>query len=121
MSSKILMPNLMLLSKSAQNMDFAILILEVITYHIRTNIGEELNLANWQIEETVLRTASEMRKAIAEPISKNKLALFSNPSVKCHPTKQKIQLISLQNNYNLFSRLYISCQTRDGDLDILCT
>ena len=56
-------------------------------------------------------------KPITEPVSKNKLALYNNPSVKSHPMRQKFQLISLKNDCNLFSRLYISCQTRDGDLD----
>lgn len=58
-------------------------------------------------------------KKITKPITKNRLALFSNPSVKHHPTKQLIQVIQLKNDCNLLSRLYIhvSCQTRDRNLD----
>jgi len=70
-----------------------------------------------QFAKFVKEQLTSCEKAITEPISKNKLALFSNPSVKSHPTKQKIQLMSIKNDCNLFSRLYISCQTRDGDLD----
>ena len=70
-----------------------------------------------QFAKFVNERLTSCEKAITEPITKNKLALFSNPSAKSHPTKQKIQLMSIKNDYNLFSRLYISCQTRDGDLD----
>ena len=55
-------------------------------------------------------------KPITDILSKNKLPLFSRPSVKC-PSKQKMQIATLTNDCNLFSRLYISCQTRDGDID----
>ena len=48
-------------------------------------------------------------------ISKNKLPLFS------HPMKQKIQLVSLKIDCNLFSRQYISCRSRDDDLDAFLT
>ena len=65
------------------------------------------------IEERLVKC----EKHLTEQITKNKLALFSNPSLKCHCTKQQIQVTALKNDCNLFSRLYISCQTRDGDLD----
>ena len=55
-------------------------------------------------------------KPITDILSKNKLPLFSRPLVKC-PSRQKMQIATLKNDCNLFSRLYISCQTRDGDLD----
>ena len=55
-------------------------------------------------------------KPITEPIIKNKLALFSRTTVK-HSTRQQNQITTLKNDCSLFSRLYISCQNRDGDLD----
>ena len=41
---------------------------------------------------------------------------FSWPPVKTK-SKQKDQLAALKSDCGLFSRLYISCQTRHGDLD----
>jgi len=55
-------------------------------------------------------------KPVTDAIPKNKLPLFSRPPVKS-PSKQQMQLAALKNDYNLFSSLYTSCQTRDGDLD----
>ena len=36
--------------------------------------------------------------------------------MKYQSSKQKMQVTALKNNCSLFSRLFISCQTRDGDL-----
>lgn len=54
-------------------------------------------------------------KSMYEPISRNKIHLFKTPTSKISKTSQKLS--SLKNDCSLFSRLYISCQTRDGDLD----
>ena len=53
---------------------------------------------------------------IADVILKNKLVLLCHPTTKA-PSKQKMQVTALKNDCNLFSRLYISCQTRSGDLE----
>ena len=50
-------------------------------------------------------------------ISKNKLPLFNHKSAK-YPSKHKMQVAALKKNCNLFSRLYLSCQTRTGHLDM---
>ena len=54
--------------------------------------------------------------ALTETIPKNKLPLFSRPPLKIK-SKQKEQLAALKSDCGLFSRMYISCQTRDGDID----
>ncbi len=53
---------------------------------------------------------------IQEPIKRNKISLFKCPNKKVTP-KQKLQLSSLKSDCSLFSRLYISCQVRGGNLD----
>lgn len=53
---------------------------------------------------------------ITDTLSKNKLPLFRSPPPKMQ-SKHKFQLASLKSDCSLFSRLYISCQTREGDLD----
>ena len=53
---------------------------------------------------------------ITDVIHKSKLVLLSHPPPK-PPSKQKMQVTALKNDCNLFSCLYISCQTRSGDLE----
>lgn len=55
-------------------------------------------------------------KSIAAPINKINLPLFSNHKAKPKP-RLKGSLAALKNDCALFSRLYIACQTRDGNLD----
>ena len=49
-------------------------------------------------------------------MSKNKLALFSTPQAK-QRSRSKEQVASLKTNCTLFSRLYITCQARQCNLD----
>ena len=56
------------------------------------------------------------KTSLFEPIKKNKLPLFSMP-VQKSPSYAKEQLRTLKKDCSLFSRLYIACQTRDGNLD----
>ena len=58
-------------------------------------------------------------KAISEPIPRNKVHLFNEPSQKS-TTNVKRDIIMLKNEASLFSRLYISCQNRDSDLNQFC-
>ena len=48
---------------------------------------------------------------VTDILTKNKLPLFSRQPVKT-PSRQSRQMESLKNDCYLFSRLYISCQTR---------
>ena len=54
-------------------------------------------------------------KSIDDTIHRNKLPLFGTPVSKASKGKQ--QLNSLKCDVELFSRLYIGCQTRDGNLE----
>ena len=55
-------------------------------------------------------------KSLYDPIKRNKVSLFnfSPPKESC---KTSQQLSSMKSDCALFARLYISCQTRDGNLD----
>ena len=48
-------------------------------------------------------------------ISKNKLPLFKSP-LEQKSDKKKVQLVALKDDCALFSRLYIACQSREGNL-----
>ena len=52
---------------------------------------------------------------ISEPIKKNKLSLLSRPSQR-EKSKTSLQVSSLKSDCSLLSRLYIACQSRDGNL-----
>ena len=58
----------------------------------------------------------ERTKSINDAIRRNKLKVF-NTSTPRSVSKGKQQLASLRNDVALFSRLYIGCQTRDGNLE----
>ena len=54
-------------------------------------------------------------KLLSDPIKSNKLPLFSN-QVRRLPTSVK-NLAMLKYDCSLFSRLYIACPTREGNLE----
>ena len=58
----------------------------------------------------------ERTRSIHEPIKRNNLVLFKKPSPKIQ-SKQGKKIKVLQNNVSLFGQLYISMQSREGDLD----
>jgi len=58
----------------------------------------------------------ERKKPLTEALSCNKLPLFSSSLAKSQP-KDKQKVASLKNDVQLFSRLYIACQTREENLD----
>ena len=58
----------------------------------------------------------ERTKSINDAIRRNKLKVF-NTSTPRSVSKGKQQLASLRNDVALFSRPYIGCQTRDGNLE----
>ena len=73
-------------------------------------VGEE------QYTKFLTERLEKCETPITETIRKNNMPLFSRPPIKTQ-SKQKAQLSALNNDCGLFSRLYISCQTRDGDID----
>ena len=58
----------------------------------------------------------ERSKSIDDVIHHNKLKVFGSAKKK-KASKGKQQLTSLKSDVGLFSRLYIGCQTRDGNLE----
>ncbi len=69
-----------------------------------------------QYKKFIKERLTECTVPITELLSKNKLALFSSKQARTQ-SKQKMQINALKNDCNLFSRLYIACQMRYGDLD----
>ena len=69
---------------------------------------------NTFVREVILREENE--KAVTQPIKRNKLPLFGRlPATTVSKTKAKVA--ALKDDCSLFSRLYIACQTREGDME----
>lgn len=69
-----------------------------------------------QYDEFVNERLISQSKHIKDPIKRNKFPLFSRPPARAK-SQGKYQLASVKNDCALFSSLYISCQTREGDID----
>ena len=69
-----------------------------------------------QFQIYIIERLVDRIKSIYDVIPRNKLKIFGSPSPKI-ASKSKQQIASLKNDVGLFSRLYISCQTRKGNLD----
>ena len=72
-------------------------------------IGEE------QFEAFVKERLIERSKAIDDVIHRNKFKLFN--TIQRSVSKSKLQVASLKCDVELFSKLYIGCQTREGNLE----
>ena len=86
-----------------------------------TQVAETLRrsetIGNEQFTKFVTQRLEECTTRVTQ---KNKFPVFSRPPVNINSrqkTDEKEQLVALKSDCGLFSRLYISCQTRDGDID----
>lgn len=70
-----------------------------------------------QYQSFVAERFQEQSKPISEPIKKNKLLLFSRLPSNQKKSSASLQVSSLKSDVSLFSRLYIACQSRNGNLD----
>ena len=75
-----------------------------------------LQIGKSQYDSYVEERLIARSKRITDTIKKNNLPLLSTLGKKCQ-SKEKAQVASLKEDCTLFSRLYIACQSRDGNLD----
>lgn len=69
-----------------------------------------------QCDKYTQQILKDCSKSITDTIHRNNLQLFGTPSQKPRSKVQQ-QISVLKNDCNLFSRLYISCQSRDGNME----
>ena len=81
---------------------------------VRLRKDEEVGTA--QFESFIAERLVQQSKSLYDPIKRNNLSVFNVPPSKV-ASKTKQQLSSAKNDCLLFSRLYISCQTWEGNLD----
>ena len=78
------------------------------------NNVEELGLE--QYNTFVKERLVERTKQLSDTIKKNMLCLFHTPKRR-QKTKAQEAMAEIKNDRNLFSRLYVACQVRDGNLE----
>lgn len=69
-----------------------------------------------QYEQFVQTRLQDPSISFYDNISKNNISLFKSKSKKS-TSKSQAKMSNMKSNVELFSRMYISCQARDGDLD----
>lgn len=62
------------------------------------------------------RLVDKPAQAISDTVKKNNLPLFTKAASRAK-SKEKTKIASLKSSCDLFARLYISCQARQGNLD----
>lgn len=96
---------------------------ELLVLHTRQYADQEVAdamkgleaLGKYQYSKFKKEVFTEQSKSIHESIKKNKLHLFKTRTPK--KTSKMKQLTAIRSDANLFGRLYIANQHRDGDLD----
>ena len=78
------------------------------------NKVQELGLE--QYKTFVKERLVERTKPLHDSIKKNMLCLFHTPKRR-QKTKAQEVMAEMKSDRNLFSRLYVACQVRDGNLD----
>ena len=89
---------------------------EIMSDAVIQAVSDVVCLGQEQYDSFVNERLVEASVPITEPIHRNALPRFSRPGTKTI-SKQKAQLTTLKEDCALFSRLYIACQSRDGDLN----
>jgi len=79
------------------------------TVHTVEEVGKKL-FADYLEQRLVQKELT-----IFHPLQKNLLPLFGTPTRK--PSKIQQSVKALEADCNLFARLYIACQNRDGNID----
>ena len=80
------------------------------------NLYKAKGIGTEQLDTFIKDRLVNRSKPIDDPITRNKLAIFASPC-KRKTAKSGVQLKSMKSDLELFSRMYISCQTREGNLD----
>ena len=82
--------------------------------NIHRTVENVFKLGKQQYEQFIKEKFVDRTKPITDPIKKNKLKLFST---KNSLQKENSVVATMKEDCTLFSRLYIACQTREGNLE----
>ena len=85
------------------------------TSDVATTIHNSYDTGKMQYESFIDVRFSKQTVSIWHPLNRNKLLPFSSKKTNSSALANKIT--NVKTGCALFSRLYISCQTREGNLD----
>ena len=88
---------------------------DIVDPTVASSVRQAETMGQEQYQTFMTDPLVEQTAPISEPIKKNKLSLLSRPSQR-EKSKTSLQVSSLKSDCSLFSRLYIACQSRDGNL-----
>ena len=88
---------------------------DIVDHSVVNSLRQAEQTGQEQYDSFVKERLVDRTTPLNEPIKKNKLSLFCRRSKST--SKNKLQVSSLKSDCSLFARMYISCQTRVGDLD----
>ena len=100
-------------SRDLYTLDSKLIMPDSVVHTIRT--AEDTGKAHHQT--FVAERLNSNIAAFNDTVHKNNLPLLTSKSGK-KPTKPTFKIYNLQNDVHLFSMKYISCQTRDSDMDV---
>ena len=84
---------------------------------VKETVKKVETIGKEQFSKYVKERLTDCTVPVTETISKNNLLSLFSRSLNKLPSRRNLQVQSLKNDCHLFSRLYISCHIRDGDLD----
>ena len=99
-------------STDLYTLDSKLIMPDIVVHTVRT--AEDTGKA--QHQTFVAERLNSSIAAFNDTVHNNNLPLLTSKSGK-KPTKSTSKICNLQNDVHLFSRMYISCQTRDSDMD----
>lgn len=89
---------------------------EVMGQSAVTSVQRVKEIGQSQYDVYVAERLEDQTTPVSDIISKNNLTLFRKISPS-RPSKTSHQIRTLKSNCELFGRMYISCQSRNGDMD----
>ena len=90
---------------------------EIMSEEVVNTIRNARNIGEQQLQTFLKERFKEKKKPLSEPIKKNNFPLLNNKTKKVR-SKDKAKVAVLKEDCALFSRLYITCQNRDGNLEV---
>ncbi len=88
---------------------------DIMSNDVVNTVRNVKKIGNEQFQTFVKEQFIDRSTLITEPLKKNKLPTFSTPNTKVM-SKTRAKVAVLKQDCALFSRLYIACQSRDGNL-----
>ena len=88
---------------------------EIMSECVVEAVKKAKEMGECQFETYVEERLDKCSKPITDTISRNKLPLFGASEKKT--VKNQTQIAALKSDCNLFARLYIACQAREGNLE----